>query len=193
MSRRGLMLVNTGTPKAPTEAEVRCYLREFLSDPHVLDINPILRWLLLNLVILRRRPRVSAAAYRSIWTADGSPLLVHGRSLVQKLRKRLGSDFAVHLAMRYGEPSIADALNRFRDEGVADVMVLPLFPQGASATTGSVEDKVRSLSNSGPEAVRTRFVGPFFDHPLFISAFSERASTVLRDFEPDMVLMSFRP
>src|SRR5512133_1422854 len=101
----GLLLCNLGTPDAPTPGAVRRYLREFLSDPRVIDINPVGRWLLLNLIILPVRPRKSAEAYRKIWTADGSPLLRHGHDLVAAVRERLGEGWAVELGMRYGRPS----------------------------------------------------------------------------------------
>src|SRR5512143_760551 len=131
----GLLLCNLGTPDAPTPKAVRRYVREFLSDPRVLDMNPVGRALLLNLVILPFRPRKSAEAYRKIWTERGSPLLVHGEALTAAVRARLGSDWAVELGMRYGKPGIAAALARLREAGVARVVVLPLYPQYATSTT----------------------------------------------------------
>src|SRR3954469_7875906 len=109
--KRGLLLVNLGTPDAPTTGAVRRYLREFLSDPRVIDINPLGRWLLLNLLILPTRPAKSAHAYRAIWDATrGSPLLYHSLDLAAGVAKALGSDWHVELAMRYGKPTIASAL-----------------------------------------------------------------------------------
>jgi ferrochelatase len=123
--RVGLLLVNVGTPAAPRPREVRRYLREFLSDPRVLDLPAWRRRLLLELVILPRRARASAAAYRQIWTDQGSPLLVHGRALAAKLQARLGDGVRVELAMRYGSPSIAGALDRLERAGATRLVLRP--------------------------------------------------------------------
>src|SRR4051812_49212080 len=116
--KRGLLLVNLGTPDAPTTGAVRRYLREVLSDPRVIDINPLGRWLLLNLIILPTRPAKSAAAYQKIWTEQGSPLLVNSRELEQRVREKLGGEFEVELAMRYGNPALPDAIDRLKKKGV---------------------------------------------------------------------------
>src|SRR5687768_10267705 len=113
-AKRGLLLINLGSPDAPDAGAVRRYLREFLSDPRVLDMNPIGRALLLYGVILPFRPAKSAAAYRKVWTEAGSPLLVHGRALADEVRARLDDGWQVELAMRYGQPSIGSALDRLR-------------------------------------------------------------------------------
>jgi protoporphyrin/coproporphyrin ferrochelatase len=185
----GLLLCNLGTPDAPTPKAVRRYLREFLSDPRVLDMNPVGRALLLNLVILPTRPRKSAEAYRKIWTERGSPLLVHGEALAAAVRARLGSDWAVELGMRYGKPGIAAALARLRAAGVARVVVLPLYPQFASSTTASTVDQVRRLA--APSGQSLAFVGAFYDHPAFLDAFATVGRPVLAAETPDHVLMSF--
>jgi protoporphyrin/coproporphyrin ferrochelatase len=185
----GLLLCNLGTPDAPTPGAVRRYLREFLSDPRVLDMNPVGRALLLNLVILPFRPRKSAEAYRKIWTDRGSPLLVHGEALATAVRARLGSDWAVELGMRYGKPGIAAALARLREAGVARVVVLPLYPQYASSTTASTVDEVHRLAAPSGEALTV--VGAFYDHPAFLDAFVTVGRPVLEAEGPDHVLMSF--
>ena len=113
----GVLLINLGTPTAPETGPVRAYLREFLSDPRVIDIHPVRRWLLLNLIILPTRPAKSAAAYRKVWTPEGSPLLVHGRALAEKVQAVLGDTFAVELGMRYSDPSLPTALAALRDRG----------------------------------------------------------------------------
>ena len=136
-AKKGLLLLNLGTPDAPTTGAVRRYLREFLSDPRVIDINPIGRWLLLTLFILPRRPRVSAAAYQKIWTDRGSPLLVHSQELARKVALELESEFEVELAMRYGRPSIPGAVDRLRRKGITELIALPLYPQHAASSTGS--------------------------------------------------------
>ena len=126
--RTGVLLVNLGTPDAPETGPVRRYLREFLSDPRVIDMNPVGRALLLNLVILPFRPRKSAEAYRLVWGETGSPLLAHGLALAEAVRERLGPEVPVELGMRYGNPSIARALARLREHGTDRAVVLPLYP-----------------------------------------------------------------
>jgi len=189
VSRRGLLLVNTGTPDAPTVPAVRRYLREFLSDPRVIDLPSLPRWLLLNLVILPRRPRRSAAAYRRIWTDEGSPLLVHGRALAAGVRAALGDEVRVELGMRYGSPSIAEALGRLA--GVDALTVLPLFPQDSEAARGSAVAKVEEEVRRRGDLRSPRIVPAFFDHPAYLEAVAEVSRPALADFAPDRVLMSF--
>jgi ferrochelatase len=186
-----LLLCNLGTPDAPTSAAVRRYLREFLSDPRVIDMNPVGRWLLLNLVILPTRPRKSAEAYRKIWTERGSPLLVHGEALVAAVRARLGNDWAVELGMRYGQPSIAAALTRLQEAGVARVVVLPLYPQYAASTTASTVDQVLRVAASSWGSETLTFIDAFYDQSAFIDAFATVGRPVLDAERPDHVLMSF--
>ena len=140
--RTGLLLINLGTPDSPGVADVRRYLREFLFDPRVIDIHPLKRWLLLNLIILRFRPRQSAEAYSKIWTERGSPLLYLSEELLEKVRERLGPGVSVQLGMRYGQPSIASALERLRADGIRRIVVFPLYPQYSSAATGSSIERV---------------------------------------------------
>ena len=118
----GLLLVNLGTPEQPDTASVRRYLAEFLADPRVLDMHPVGRFLLLRLIILPFRPQKSAHAYQAIWTERGSPLLYHGQDLVRDVAARLGDDWHVELAMRYGSPSLQAALDRFRARAVDRVV-----------------------------------------------------------------------
>ncbi len=136
-----VVLVNLGTPAAPTISAVRRYLAEFLSDPFVIDAPRWLWWPILHGVILRIRPGRSARAYASIWTPDGSPLLVNSRALTERVRETLAPQgLRVELAMRYGEPVLAATLTRLRAEGFSRILVLPLYPQYAGASTGSVLD-----------------------------------------------------
>src|SRR5690606_22594395 len=121
---------------------VRPYLREFLGDPRVIDIPAPLRWLLLNAFILPFRPRKSAEAYAKIWTEEGSPLLVHGRNLTAGLQRALGDDCRVVLAMRYGRPSIPDTIRELLRDPVKELVVVPLYPQYASSSTGTVVEAV---------------------------------------------------
>ena len=188
----GVLLVNLGTPDAPEAAPVRRYLRQFLSDPRVLDINPIARWALLELVILPRRPAASAAAYRKVWMDDGSPLLVYGQALAERVRERLSADdYRVELAMRYGNPSIEAGITRLREAGCDRLVVLPLYPQYASSSTGST---VEAVYREAAKLWNTPFISivpPFFDDPRFIAAFGAVTRRVLDDMQPDHVLLSF--
>ncbi len=187
----GLLLCNLGTPSDPSPASVRRYLRQFLADPRVLDINPVGRWGLLNLIILPLRPRRSAAAYKKIWTERGSPLLWNSEDLVLAVRERLGPSWAVELAMRYQQPSIASALEKLRNAGADRVVVFPLYPQYAASSTGStVEEVFRVVAPAWVPPTLT-FVGPFYDDPGFIDAFATQGEPILRSEKPDHVLMSF--
>jgi len=134
---RGALLINLGTPDAARPREVRRYLRQFLRDPRVIDLPSLRRALLVEGWILPTRPRRTAAAYAKVWSDAGSPLLVHGRALRTALERRLGAGWAVALGMRYGNPSLGDALRRLEERGVREVVALPLFPQYSSAATGS--------------------------------------------------------
>ena len=175
----GLLLVNLGTPDGPTAGQVRPYLREFLMDPRVIDLPAFRRWLIVNLFILPRRPRQSAEAYRLIWTEEGSPLLTHGRALTEKVQARMGDGVRVELAMRYGNPSIASALERFRNEGVRRIVVFPLYPQYSAAATGSTLDKVAVEAARLWDPPYLQIVPAFYDHPDFLAAFAEVARPVI--------------
>jgi ferrochelatase len=187
----GVLLVNLGTPDAPTPRAVRRYLREFLSDPRVIDMNPLGRKLLLELVILPFRPRKSAEAYQKIWTPEGSPLLTISRALEAKVRSSLGPGHAVELAMRYGEPSIPAVLERLRAAGARRLVIAPLYPQYASAATGSTLEAVFGALSRKQAIPAVSVVPAFYDDPGFISAFAEVAAPVLAREQPDHVLLSF--
>jgi protoporphyrin/coproporphyrin ferrochelatase len=187
----GVLLVQLGTPAAPEPRAVRRYLREFLGDRRVLDLPALPRWLLLHAVILPRRPRASAAAYRAIWTDEGSPLLLHSRALAAALARELGPDFAVELGMRYGEPALPDALERIRSAGAERVIVLPLFPQYAASSTGSALARVAELAAAGWDVPRLELAPPFFDDPGFQEAWAAVARAPLAAFRPDHVLLSY--
>lgn len=188
--RAGLLLINLGTPEAPHPPEVRRYLREFLSDPRVLDMPALLRFLLLQLVILPRRSWTSAEAYQKIWTSDGSPLLVYGRALAGKVQALLGDAVQVELAMRYGQPSIASALDRFAAAGVSRLVVFPLYPQYSSAATGSSIERVLRLAAGRWNTPYIQIIPPFYDHPAYVAARAELARPFL-DPMPERVFFSF--
>jgi ferrochelatase len=188
--RTGVLLVNLGTPDAPRPAEVRRFLREFLGDPRVVDLPAPLRWLLLHLVILRTRPRAAARAYAKIWTPAGSPLRVHGEALRDALARELGRDYAVALGMRYGRPSLGEALARLLEADVARVLAIPLFPQYSEAATGSVAAKLRDELARG-DAPPLELLPPFYAEPRFVAALARLARPRLAAFRPDHVLLSY--
>jgi protoporphyrin/coproporphyrin ferrochelatase len=188
--RWGLLLVNLGTPARPDGAAVRRYLREFLSDPRVIDIHPLLRVLLLELVILPFRPAKTAEAYRKVWTERGSPLLVHSLDLLAKVRARLPGA-PVELGMRYQEPSLAGALERLLAAGCDRVTLLPLYPQYASSATGSTVEEAFRLAGAMWNVPALHVVPPFYDHPAFLDAFAAVARPVLDELDPDVVMLSF--
>jgi len=181
----GVLLVNLGTPAAPTAPAVRAYLAEFLGDPRVVELP---RWLwlpILHGIVLRTRPAKSAAKYASIWTPDGSPLMVHTRRQATLLGKMLAErSVAVEFAMRYGAPSIADGLKKLAHCG--RVTVVPMYPQFARSTTESIRDVL------GAPSPRLRMIEDFHDHPAYIAAL---AAVVQRHWQAhgrgDKLVMSF--
>lgn len=186
----GLLLINLGTPDAATTPAVRRYLAEFLSDPRVVDIHPVARALLLHLVILRVRPAKSAAAYRAIWDADrGSPLLYHSRDLAAGVAARLGTAWRVELAMRYGRPAIPEAVDALAD--CDRIVVLPLFPQYASSSTGTAIERVMELVGSAWRLPAIDVVQAFHGDDGFLAAWQAVAAPALAAARPDHVLLSF--
>ena len=168
---RAIVLVNLGTPDAPTPQAVRRYLRAFLSDPRVIDVNAVGRWLLLHLVILPFRPRKTAKLYQSVWLEGGSPLLVHSQAQRRALQAKL-PDTEVLLAMRYGAPSLDAALAHCDALRIRDITIVPLFPHEASATTGSVREAVYRAYEGHPRVPSLRMVAPFFDDAGYLEALS---------------------
>jgi ferrochelatase len=151
-------------------------LREFLSDPRVLDINAALRWFLVNCIIVPTRGPKSAKLYKEIWTEKGSPLLFHSKEVRQKLQQELNDDYVVELAMRYQSPSIEKALQKFKSPQFDKIIVIPLFPQYASASTGSVQEEVMRNLSQWQIVPHIEFINSYCDNPDFIQAWVERAS-----------------
>jgi ferrochelatase len=195
-ARTGILLVNLGTPEAPTAGAVRRYLREFLSDPRVVELPRAVWYPILYGLVLTTRPKRSAARYAAIWTPDGSPLLLYTQRQAKLLKgllgERLRAPLMVEFAMRYGEPSIAAALDGMERAGCQRLLVLPLYPQYAGSTTGSVVDCVSAAlarRRAGPEL---RVVKHFHDHPAYIRALGD----LVRDYwrangRPETLVMSF--
>lgn len=183
----GLLLINLGTPDAPTTSSVRKYLKEFLADPRVITLPAPLRYLFLYTLILPFRSKKSARAYQAIWTEEGSPLLTHGRLLVEKLQSHLGEGFHVVLGMRYGNPSLHDALMQLSH--CDKLTVLPLYPQYSSAATGSCIKKTLSLLLKIPTVPALQIIRDFYQHPGFIIPQSEQIRPYLATH--DYLLLSF--
>lgn len=173
--KTGVLLVNLGTPKSFKEKDVFCYLSEFLTDKRVLGFSWLRRFFLANGCIIPLRYKQSARQYRTLWTDKGSPLLVHSQEIKQSLQEVLGDSYRVILAMRYQHPSIQEALEDFRKEPVDELIIVPLFPQYASATTGSIYQKVMECIKDWFVFPKLKFIDHFFDHPAVIDAYCARA------------------
>lgn len=173
----GVLVTNLGTPDAPETGALRRYLREFLSDPRVVEIPRFIWFFILNLVILVIRPPKSAKAYKGVWTKDGSPLLVYslaqGEGIRQRLQKKYGDGVVVRVAMRYGNPSIASQLQAFEDEGIRKLIVLPLYPQYSGSTNGSTFDAVAQDFMGRRLLPDLRFISHYPDYPPCIQAMAE--------------------
>ena len=193
----GLLLTNLGTPDEPTPGALRRYLRQFLSDDRVIEIPRVVWWLILNGIILNVRPRKSAAKYRSIWTAEGSPLRVHterqSRMLAGYLHERGIEGVEVGFGMRYGNPAVAAALDHLGSRGCERILVLPLYPQYAASTTASTFDAVADWGRSVRNLPALDFMRNFHDHPGYIAALaaSVREHWLREGGRPDLLLMSF--
>jgi ferrochelatase len=190
-TKTGVLIANLGTPRSPSTGDVRRYLREFLSDPRVLDIASLPRWLLVNAVIAPFRAPRSAAAYRKVWTERGSPLLANGVDLRDALAGALGPAFEVALGMRYAEPSLAHALDALLAHDLSRIVFVPLFPQYASSSSGSALERLHTLAGERWNVPTISTLPEFFDEPGFIEALAEIAAPRLASFRADHVLFSY--
>lgn len=196
IARIGVMLVNLGTPEAPTARALRPYLKQFLSDPRVVEIPRLVWWPILNGIILNTRPAKSAAKYASVWMPEGSPLKVHTERQAKLLAEALigagHPDIEVTWAMRYGAPSIPDTLNRLRARGCDRILVLPAYPQYSSSTTGSVMDEVAHGLRHWRNLPEIRYVRSFQDDPGYIGALAQSVREHWAEHgEPDKLVLSF--
>lgn len=188
--KTAVLLINLGTPDSPSVSDVRSYLSQFLNDPRVIDIPWLLRKILVNLVIVPFRAPKSAKVYRQLWTENGSPLLYYGKKIVALLQRELPPEFTVYLAMRYKNPSIPDVLETIRRENYDRIIVLTLFPQYASASTGSALEEVMQVLRKWWVIPEVDFVSQYYDHPRYIGAFVDRARKYrIEDY--DHVLFSY--
>lgn len=175
MPGKALILVNTGTPDSPDEQSVKNYLSEFLNDPMVIDLPWLMRKILVNYIIIPARASKSARLYSMLWTNEGSPLKVNLEKLAREVQQKLGDEYMVTGAMRYGNPSISSALSKI-PEGT-EITVLPLYPQFANATTGTV---MKAFMDEGANRQNVKFIDQFYSHPAFIDVFAEK----IRNYKP---------
>ena len=188
--KTAVLLVNLGTPDSPTVSDVRKYLFEFLNDPRVIDIPWLLRKILVNLIIVPFRAPKSTKIYKQLWTDKGSPLLIYGISVKEKLQNALGEEYDVELAMRYQNPSMDDVLEKLRKKQHQKIIIVPLFPQYASATTGSVIEKAMKIISKWWVIPEVKFIGQFYDDEGFINSFETRTKQYkIEDY--DHVLFSY--
>jgi ferrochelatase len=189
----GILLINLGTPDAPTPGAVRRYLRQFLSDRRVIEIPPLLWQPILNGLVLTTRPRKSARAYREIWTGEGSPLAAVTQRQAAALADAFGPEMIVDHAMRYGRPAIADRLDALRAAGCERILIAPLYPQYCAATTASALDAVFAHLGRSRVQPAIRTLPPYYDDPIYITALRKNLEAALAelDFEPQALIASF--
>jgi protoporphyrin/coproporphyrin ferrochelatase len=192
-SRIGVMLVNLGTPDAPTTEAVRRYLKQFLSDPRVVEIPQLIWQPILRGVILNTRPQKSAANYAKVWTDKGSPLAFHTIAQTEALATQMGDAAMVRYAMRYGQPSIENVLAEMKATGCNRILIAPLYPQYSGATTGTVQDEAFRVLSEMRWQPALRTLPPYHDDPAYIGALQASLAKGLAalDFEPDAIVASF--
>ncbi len=189
MPRKGVLLVNLGSPDSPEAADVKVYLREFLMDKYVIDMPFLLRKLIVEGFILPKRPQKSAEAYQAIWSEQGSPLIVTSESVHRQVKERL--DIPLALAMRYGNPSIQSGLQSLiEDENVDDILLIPLYAVYSMATVKSVEEKTRKVLKSFSKDVKLTVLPPFYSEETYLDALAASAKKSL-EWDYDHLLFSF--
>src|SRR5882724_7286012 len=177
--KQAVLLVNLGSPNSPSVPDVRRYLREFLMDARVLDVNWLARFCIVHFAILPSRPKQSAEAYQKIWTVAGSPLVVISRNVHAKLQQRVS--LPIELAMRYQNPSIPDALRRLAQKGVDELLLIPLFPHYAMSSFESAVERVKEVAADVCPKMCIQVQPPCFDHPDYIAALVSSSEDYLKD------------
>lgn len=175
MSKKGVLLINLGTPNSPSTKDVRIYLTEFLNDPYVIDINWLARTLLVNLIIVPFRAPKSAKIYQKLWTKNGSPLLYYGQEVQKKLQTEIGDNYKVHLAMRYQNPSMDKVFAEMETENYDELIIIPLYPQYATSSTKTSIEKAKKLLKKWKKQPSIKFIEHFYDNALFIDTIIEQA------------------
>jgi ferrochelatase len=171
--KRGLLLINVGTPNSPKLNDVKSYLKGFLCDPLVIQMPALLRQILVKGIIIPLRVHKSSERYKKLWTKDGSPLLIHLENLKSKLQVKLEGEYTVYAAMNYGQPNIEDILKKIESDKLDELTVFPLFPHYTTSTTLSTIHKVESLTKTW-DTTKVQFIEQFYDRPSFIDAVCEK-------------------
>ena len=172
-NKTGVLLVNLGTPERPVCPGLRKYLGEFLMDPRVIEIPKLLRMILVKGIIVNARSHKSAATYREIWTENGSPLLINSLNLGSKTQEKLGDDFEVEVAMRYGKPSVAEKVAALHEKGVRKLVVIPLYPQYSGSTNGSTFDALGAALSKQRWIPKLNFVNDYYQYSSYIKAIGD--------------------
>lgn len=188
--KTGILIVNLGSPNAPKFWSVYTYLTQFLNDPRVIDLPLLLRLFLVNVIIIPLRCAASTKAYQQLWTDEGSPLIYWTRIQQELLQKKMPPETKVYMAMRYQNPSLESVVAQMKDDGIAKMIVIPLFPQYASASTGSVMDKVMDLVKDWWAIPDIHIISDFYDHPKYIEAIANRTTEFKFD-DYDHILFSY--
>lgn len=173
--KKGVLVVNLGTPDAPTVSAVRRYLKQFLLDWRVIDYSWLPRNLLVRGIIAPFRSFSSAKLYQRLWTPEGSPLKIYGETVAEGVQKELGEDYIVELAMRYQNPSVESAIKRLMDAQVSEIIIFPMFPHYASATTGSVHDEVMRILRKQQAIPNVKMINSYYDNEAMIKIFADNA------------------
>ena len=191
--KTGVLIVNLGSPAAPTTSAVRRYLKEFLWDPRVVNLPRFLWWIILHFLVLPFRPRKARKSYKKIWQKQGSPLVFLSQKLVKKVAKQFdSSSHSIDCVMRYGKPSMAAKLKQYKKDKIEEIIVIPLYPQYSSTTTASVYDAVVSQLMSWRHIPSVRFVSDYHQHPLYIEAIAKSVERAwAKKGKNELLLMSF--
>ena len=189
--KTGVLICNLGTPETYKTKDVRRFLRQFLSDGRVIEIPKIIWWFILNGIILTLRPSKSAKLYKSVWTKEGSPLLVLSKKLTEKLKTSVGDSCEVELAMRYGNPSMESALMSLKNKNCRKLIVIPMFPQYSGTTTGSIFDEVARVLSKWRWVPSLSFVNSYHDQPEYISALADSLSNHIKNNSPQKIIFTY--
>ena len=187
----GVLICNLGTPASYRTKDVRKFLRQFLSDGRVVEIPKIIWWFILNGLILTLRPSKSAKLYKSVWTKEGSPLLVLSKKLIQKIKLISGDHCEVELAMRYGNPSMEDALLSLKNKNCRKLIVLPMFPQYSGTTTGSIFDEVTRVLSKWRWVPSLNFINSYHDNDDYIDALADSISGQIKKISPQKIVFTY--
>ena len=187
----GVLICNLGTPESYKTKDVRKFLRQFLSDGRVVEIPKIIWWFILNGIILTLRPSKSAKLYKSVWTKEGSPLLVFSKKLIEKLKHVTSEDFEIELAMRYGTPNMEEALLSLKNKNCRKLIVLPMFPQYSGTTTGSIFDEVTRVLSKWRWVPSLNFINSYHDNDNYIKALADSISIYLQKKPPQKIIFTY--